>query len=98
VIVPGIGAVGAPGAELITTDDDDCEVHPALLVTVKIYVPAVNPVRVVLDPVPVIPPGLMVQFPAGNPFKTTLPVGSKQVGCVMVPIVGVFGTALTLKV
>ena len=35
----------------------------------------------------------MVQFPAGNPVSMTLPVGSAQVGCVIVPAAGAAGTA-----
>lgn len=46
---------------------------------------------VVLKPVPAIAPGLMVQFPAGKPFKTTLPVAVKHVGCVIEPIFGLDG-------
>ena len=42
---------------------------------------------------PVMPPGLMVQLPDGNPFNTTLPVAVAQVGCVMVPTVGALGVA-----
>ena len=40
---------------------------------------------------PVIAPGLIVQFPAGKPLNTTLPVAVEQVGCVMVPTVGATG-------
>ena len=36
-------------------------------------------------------PGLMVQFPAGNPVNITLPVGSAQVGWVIVPAAGAEG-------
>ena len=48
---------------------------------------------VVLVPVPVevVPPGVLVkvQVPvAGKPFKTTLPVATAHVGCVMLPTVG----------
>ena len=46
-----------------------------------------------LDVLPVIPPGLMVQLPDGNPLNTTLPVAVAQVGCVIVPTVGVLGVA-----
>lgn len=42
-------------------------------------------------PVPVILPGLIVQFPEGNPFSTTLPVAWVQVGCVMMPMIGAAG-------
>jgi len=45
----------------------------------------------VLAPVPIIAPGLIVQFPAGNPFNTTLPVDIIQLGCVMVPTIGADG-------
>ena len=46
---------------------------------------------VVLAVLPVIPPGLIVQFPAGNPFNTTDPVATVQVGWVIVPTVGAVG-------
>jgi hypothetical protein len=67
---------------LIKTLADVTEVHPVELVTVKVYeAPAVNPVKVVVTPVPVIAPGLIVHVPvAGNPFNTTLPVVKTQVG------------------
>ena len=55
---------------------------------------------VVLVPEPVILPGLIVQLPDdGKPFNTTLPVGTEQLGWVMVPVVGalgVVGWALTI--
>lgn len=54
--------------------------------------------RVAVDPVPVIAPGLIVQFPAGNPLNSTLPVACRQVGWVMVPAIGAAGVALTVKV
>jgi len=37
------------------------------------------------------PPGSMVQFPAGKPFNIMLPVATEQVGCVIVPTVGAVG-------
>ena len=40
---------------------------------------------------PAIAPGLMIQFPAGKPFNTTLPVATKQVGCVTMPTIGAIG-------
>ena len=60
--------------------------------------PVASPDIVVLVPVPVvvIPPGLRVnvQVPEdGNPLKTTLPVATLQVGCVMAPTVGAVGVA-----
>ena len=48
---------------------------------------------VVLVLLPVIPPGLIVQLPAGKPVNSTLPVGSAHVGCVIVPTVGAAGVA-----
>jgi hypothetical protein len=46
---------------------------------------------VLLVPVPVIPPGLIVQFPEGKPFKTTFPVATPQLGWVTVPTIGGVG-------
>jgi hypothetical protein len=58
-----------------------------------VYVPAAKPDIVVFAVFPVIDPGLIVQFPVGNPFNTTLPVATVQVGCVIVPAVGADGVA-----
>ena len=52
-----------------------------------------SPDIVVLLPLPVIVPGLIVQLPAGKPPRMTDPVANAQVGCVMVPMVGVEGVA-----
>ena len=93
VIVPGIGAEGVAGCTLITISADAGEIQPSVFVTVKLYVPATRPDMVVLMPVPKIAPGLIVQFPAGKPFNTTLPVESEQVGCVIVPGIGADGVA-----
>ena len=41
---------------------------------------------------PAMPPGLIVQLPAGKLFNTTEPVATVQVGCVIVPTVGADGT------
>ena len=47
---------------------------------------------VVVPPVPVIPPGLIVQVPvAGSPLNTTDPVGTVHVGCVTAPGIGAVG-------
>jgi len=40
---------------------------------------------------PVIFPGLMAQFPAGNPVKLTDPVATAQVGCEIKSTTGVAG-------
>jgi len=58
---------------------------------------------VTLVPVPeeVIPPGerVSVQLPdEGKPLKTTLPVGTAQVGRVIVPTAGAEGFAFTVNV
>src|SRR5450759_2017498 len=76
----------------MTTLADGTEV-PHIFVTVKLYVPAAKPEIVVLAVFPDIAPGLIVQFPAGNPLNTTLPVGTVQIGCVIAPTVGVTGAA-----
>ena len=46
---------------------------------------------VLLAPVPAIEPGLRVQFPAGKPFRTTLPVATEHVVWVSVPNAGADG-------
>ena len=48
---------------------------------------------VVVVPVPVIPPGLIVQVPvAGRPLNTTLPVVAEhEAGCVIAPTIGAVG-------
>jgi len=77
---------------LITALEDSADVHPAALVTVKLYVFVASPVMVVLVPLPVMAPGFMVHIPVeGKPLNTTLPVAIVQPGCVMVPMVGAEG-------
>ena len=78
--IVNVGVAGAPGAKLMTMPDDAGEIHPAALVTVKLYVPVASPEMVVLAPVPAIDPGLMVHVPAGRPLRTTLPVATAHVG------------------
>jgi len=78
---------------LIITFPDATDVHPDSFVTVYVYVPEVSPEMVLLIPVPEIAPGFIVQFPAGKPFNTTLPVATEQVGWVIVTIVGADGVA-----
>ena len=61
------------------------EIHPAALVTVKVYVPATSNEMVELTPEPVVvvPPGDLVKVHvpvAGNPLITTLPVAKAQLG------------------
>jgi hypothetical protein len=87
-----VGAAGM-GCELITTLADAEEIHPAASVTVKLYVPATRPDMVVLAVEPAIAPGLIVQFPAGKPLNTTLPVADKHVGCVINPTNNADGVA-----
>ena len=47
---------------------------------------------------PVIPPGLIVQFPAGNPLNATLPVARAQVGWVVAPTIGAEGAPGTVLI
>ena len=59
--------------------------------------PAFNPLKVVVVPVPVVvvPPGLAVTVhvpEAGKPLRSTLPVGVVQSGSVTVPTTGEVGT------
>jgi hypothetical protein len=76
---------------MITTLPVGNEGHPKEFVTVNWYVPALKPETVVLAPVPEMDPGFIVQVPEGSPLKTTLPVETAQVGCVIVPTIGVGG-------
>ena len=93
VIVPAIGAVGAEGGAFIITSADAFDIHPALAVTLKLYVPGIRLGIVAVVPVPVIAPGLIVQLPvAGRPFNTTLPVVAEhEEGCDIVPMIGAVG-------
>jgi hypothetical protein len=93
VIVPAIGSVGADGAAFMITSAEIRDIHPAALVTLKLYVPGVRFDIVVLVPVPAIAPGLITHIPvAGSPFNTTLPVVAiHEEGCVIVPIIGAVG-------
>ena len=94
-MVPTAGAAGM-GCTSITTLPEATEVHPEAFVTVKVYVPAASPEIVVLVPVPVVvvAPGILVNVhvpDSGKPLKTTLPVATVQVGCVIVPTPGAGG-------
>ena len=50
-----------------------------------------KPEIVVVAVLPVIAPGLRVQFPTGNPESTTLPIATAQVGWVIKPTTGEVG-------
>ena len=94
MMVPTIGASGVTGWVLIVALVEATEVQPTEFVTVKVYVPAARPVKVVVavDPVFVAPPvAVTVQLPAGRPLSATLPVAVEQVGWVMVPTIGASG-------
>ena len=97
LMVPTTGAEGVTGCASMATLDDAAEVHPELLVTLKVkVVAAVSPETVVEvpDPLVLIRAGVLtsVQVPvAGKPLTTTLPVATEQVGWVMVPTTGVAG-------
>ena len=92
MVVLAVAAGGAVGWALMIIFADAGEIQSRSFVTVKLNVdPAVKPDIEVLEPDPVIAPGLIVQLPEGKPFNTTLPVGTPQVGCVMMPTAGVAG-------
>ena len=93
VIVPTVGAAGVDGWMSIITSADTADVQPEALVTVYEFVPGVSPDTVEVTPVPVIDPGLMVQFPSGNPLNSMLPVATEQVACVKVPVIGAEGVS-----
>jgi hypothetical protein len=83
--MPIVGADGVAGCALMTILADGTDIQPDELVTVYVYVPDASPKMVVLVPVPVVivPPGVLVnvQVPDdGKPLKSTLPVGTVQVG------------------
>ena len=85
-----VGAAGVEGCALITTLVEAGEVQVPLE-TVKLYVPDARLLIVVLIPDPTTAPGLIVQFPAGKPLNTTLPVATEHVGWVIVPTTGADG-------
>jgi hypothetical protein len=96
VIIPITGAAGMAGGTGIITFNDGPDKQPSAVVTVKLKVPGMRPAIVVLVPVPVvlIVPGyrIIVQLPvAGNPVRTTLPVGNAHVRAVIVPTIGAGG-------
>lgn len=49
--------------------------------------------KVILEPVPVIASGLIVQFPEGKLFNTAVPFAIVHSGCVTAPAVGAEGVA-----
>lgn len=88
---------GLPGVEMVTSAEGS-EVHPRILVTVKVYSPPSRPVSVNVTPDPAVVTlsgsRVIIHAPeAGSPLRTALPVGTASVGCVTVPIVGAEGVA-----
>ena len=86
---------GTPGVDIIT-GADSAEIQPEELVTVKVKTPPARPVIVLLIPLPAVvaPPGnrVITHDPVeGNPLSITLPVGTANVGWVIVPIAGAAG-------
>lgn len=82
---------------MITALAELSEVHPTAFVTVKEYVPATRPVKVMPVPLPlcVVPPGLMVSVHVpleGRPPSDILPVAVWHVGWVILLITGAPGT------
>jgi hypothetical protein len=92
VILPNKGADGTTGGTSMINVADGIEVQPSEFVTVYAYDPGCNPDKVILDPFPVIAPGLRVQVPDGKPNNTLLPVGTVHVGWVILPNKGADGT------
>jgi len=75
---------------------DSAEMQPEEFVTVNVNTPPGRAEIVLVIPLPevVVPPGNRVKTHApedGNPFNTTLPVGTANVGCVIAPIKGAEG-------
>jgi|WetSurMetagenome_2_1015567.scaffolds.fasta_scaffold40109_7 hypothetical protein len=91
VMVPTTGVEGVNGCGFITMLIVESDTQPSAFVTVNVYVPGSKPEIVVVEPVPVIPPGLIVHVPAGKPPSITLPVANVQLGCVIDKINGVVG-------
>src|SRR4029453_11949069 len=60
-------------------------------VTVNVRSPGDRFVIVTVLVLPDMLPGLIVQLTVGKPLKTTEPVATAQVGCVIVPTVGLLG-------
>ena len=92
------GTAGVLGIELMSTLIDALEVHPTEFVTMKVYVFGGSPLKVALDPVPLMDApidGVIVHVPdEGKPLKSTLPVPTAHVGCVIVPTTGAVGSGL----
>jgi hypothetical protein len=80
--------------------DEALEIHPAELVTVKLYVPGGRPeiLALVPEPVVVIPSGLRVSVHVpveGKLLITTLPVATEHDGLVIAPTTGAEGLSFT---
>ena len=95
-----ITTVGTPEADIVTGTDPE-DLHPAALVTEKVKIPPGRFAIVLLIPVPevITAPGILVIVQApedGKPLSITLPVGTANVGCVIVPITGAVGAAGTV--
>ena len=94
-----IGAGGMEGCGFISTDDEDVDMQPAELVTVKVYIPSGRLAIVILVPVPVVEalPGVRIKVHepvAGRPANITLPVETVHVGCVTDSGTGAEGLAV----
>ena len=80
----------------MTTPNDDGDIQPAELVTVKVYVPDGRLEMVIDVPLPAVVtfPGLLVKIHApldGKPLNTTLPVATEHVVWVIDPTTGADG-------
>jgi hypothetical protein len=77
--------VGVAGAAKMSTVPDNGELHPAEVVTIKLYFPASSPEIVTVFPFPDAfdPPGILLSVhvtSSGKPVRDTLPVRSEQSG------------------
>jgi hypothetical protein len=93
-----IGADEPDGIPFTTAFEEATDVQPLdVLVTVNVYVvPGAKPEMDVVVPEPVaLPDGepVIVHALTGKPLRAIVPVGVGQVGCVIVPIIGAFGTS-----
>ena len=98
LIVPNNGADGVTGCAFTTAFTENDEVQPNEFVTVKLYVPVATPGIIMLVPLPAMLPGFMIQFPAGKPLSSILPVANAQVGWVIANINGAAGVGFTATI
>src|SRR6478609_3320396 len=99
VVVLAVGAAGAPGtAFTVTFVTDDAQVVSVVLLLVKAWLPEANPAKIA-DAWYAPPSTLYSNVAPNGAVMVTVPVGTAQVGCVVVLAVGAAGapgTAFTV--